>query len=107
MSEHRERKRKKNKSIDGQKLQQKSRKSGAAKWSIPRASCGAVPADEATSQQKLAFADFSVPRLATNSTAQIPPPVASFWIQPGDDPANDDAGDDATPLFIFFMKSGR
>lgn len=104
MSEHRERK-KKNKSIDDQKLQQKSRKSGAAKWSIPRASCGAVPADEATSQQKLAFADLC-PETSDEHTAQIPPPVASFWIQPGD-PANDDAGDDATPLFIFFMKSGR
>lgn len=94
---------KKNKSIDSQKLQQKSRKSGAAKWIIPRASCGAVPADEATSQQKLAFADLCP---ETSEHTQIPPPVASFWIQPGD-PANDDAGDDATPLFIFFMKSGR
>lgn len=94
---------KKNKSIGSQKLQQKSRKSGAAKWIIPRASCGAVPADEATSQQKLAFADLCP---ETSEHTQIPPPVASFWIQPGD-PANDDAGDDATPLFIFFMKSGR
>lgn len=98
-------KEKKNKSIDSQKLQQKSRKSGAAKWSIPRASCGAVPADEATSQQKLAFADWC-PETSDEHTSQILPPVASFWIQPGD-PANDDAGDDATPLFIFFMKSGR
>lgn len=104
MSEHRERK-KRRKSIDNQKLQQKSRKSGAAKWIIPRASCGAVPADEATSQQKLAFADLC-PETSEHTAPQIPPPVASFWIQPGD-PANDDAGDDATPLFIFFMKSGR
>lgn len=56
MSEHREEK--KRKVYRQQYLQQKSRKSGASKWIIPRASCGAVPA-----KQKLAFG--FVPNLAS------------------------------------------
>lgn len=55
-----------------QKLQQKSRKSGAAKWIIPRPSCGAVPAvvqaaRYSASQQQLAFG--FVPSLASTDSA--------------------------------------
>lgn len=64
-----------NKKIPSNKEQEKARKSGAAKWIIPRPSSrGAVPAAEAASNQQLALGFH--PRLARKTP---PPATASSW----------------------------